>query len=98
MVAASRYSSTAAEDDDAGDLQSEDSYASRLGSEGTLERQAPAARNPLAALPEQEQVNVTLPRTLVEQLLKKVGIELRDTLGPEEIIAALEAILEGKEI
>jgi hypothetical protein len=49
-------------------------------------------------LPEQEQVNVTLPRTLVEQLLKKVGIELRDTLGPEEIIAALEAILEGKEI
>ncbi len=97
-VAASRYGRSAAEDGDEEEPQSKGSCTDRADSEGPPERQAPAVRNPLAAMPEQEQVNVTLPRTLVEQLLKKAGIELRGTLGPEEIIAALEAILkEGRE-
>lgn len=84
MVAASRYGSSAAEGDDAGDPQSEDSHDGRADTEGTPERQAPAARNT---------VRVAIPLLLVERLFERVGMGGTD---PEkgDILAALELLLE----
>ena len=84
MVAASRYGSSAAEGDDAGDLQSEDSHDGRADTEGTPERQAPAARNT---------VRVAIPLLLVERLFERAGMGGTDPVE-EDVLAALELLLE----
>ncbi|MGE0047711.1 MAG: ParB/RepB/Spo0J family partition protein [Acidithiobacillus sp.] len=48
---------------------------------------------PEASLP--NQVTVTLPRSLLERAFAKVGRELPGTMGTEEIIEALNRLLEG---
>lgn len=83
-VATSRLGSSAAEDDDEGDPQSEDSYADRAGSEGIPERQAPAARNT---------VRVAIPLLLVERLFERVGMGGTDP-AEGDVLVALELLVE----